>query len=189
LISFTTDELKRYAVARQRFFERPALCIGAEEHGEIGGRSAAEHRFDLRDDKAGFGFFCVGCEIGDLLAGAAVGPEFLRVSTGEALYDAVSGVEDNLGASVVLLELDDCRAGEVALEAQDILDVGAAPAVDALIVVADGANIVVRGRQQPDEAILGIVCVLVFVDEDVFEALALPLEDFIACFEQLDGAQ
>src|SRR5262249_57063648 len=51
------------------------------------------------------------------------------------------GGEDVSGRAVVALEPDDPRAGEVVLEAQDVVDLGAAPAVDRLVVVADAADV------------------------------------------------
>ena len=55
------------------------------------------------------------------------------------------GGEDVGGRAVVALEPDDLGAGEVVLEAQDVVDLGAAPAVDRLVVVADAAD-VLRAR-------------------------------------------
>ena len=49
--------------------------------------------------------------------------------------------------AVVLLELDDARAGEVPLEVEDVAHVGAAPAVDGLVVVAHGADVPPRRRR------------------------------------------
>ena len=74
--------------------------------------------------------------------------------------------------AVVLLEPDDLRAGEIALEAQDVADLGAAPAIDRLVVVADAAEIAMLLRQQPQPQILRDVGVLVLVDQDVAEAVA-----------------
>ena len=47
--------------------------------------------------------------------------------------------------AVVALEPDDLGAGEIVLEAQDVVDLGAAPAVDRLVVVADAADVLERG--------------------------------------------
>ena len=45
------------------------------------------------------------------------------------------------GRAVVALQADDVGAGEVVLEAQDVVDLRAAPAVDRLVVVADAAEV------------------------------------------------
>ena len=62
------------------------------------------------------------------------------------------------------------RAREILFEAQDVADLGAAPAVDRLVVVADTAQIAALLSQQPQPQILGDVGVLVLVDEQIAEA-------------------
>ena len=74
------------------------------------------------------------------------------------------------GGAVVALQPDDLGAGEVLLEAQDVVDLGAAPAVDRLVVVADAADVGRALRQQPQPQVLRDVGVLVLVDQDVAEA-------------------
>src|SRR5579862_3083834 len=56
------------------------------------------------------------------------------------------GGEDVAGAAVVALQADYFGAGEIVIEAQDVVDLGAAPAVDRLVVVADAADVFLRGR-------------------------------------------
>ena len=45
------------------------------------------------------------------------------------------------GRAIVAFEADDLGAGEVVFEAQDVVDLGAAPAVDRLVVVADATDV------------------------------------------------
>ena len=54
------------------------------------------------------------------------------------------GGEDVGGRAVVALQPDDLGAGKVVLEAQDVVDLGAAPAIDRLVVVADAADVLER---------------------------------------------
>ena len=51
------------------------------------------------------------------------------------------GAEDVRGRAVVALQPDDGGAGKILLEAQDVVDLGAAPAIDRLVVVADAADV------------------------------------------------
>ena len=51
------------------------------------------------------------------------------------------GREDVAGRAIVALETDDLGAGKVVIEAQDVVDLGPAPAVDRLVVVADAADV------------------------------------------------
>ena len=55
--------------------------------------------------------------------------------------NCVGGVQNPPGASVVLLQLYKPRFGEIARKIQYIIDGRAAPAVNALVVVAHHANI------------------------------------------------
>ncbi len=83
---------------------------------------------------------------------------------------ACGRAEDMAGRAIVALQPDDGGAGEVLVEAQDVVHFRAAPAVDGLVVVADAADIGRALRQQPQPQILGDVGVLVLVDQDVTEA-------------------
>jgi hypothetical protein len=69
--------------------------------------------------------------------------------------------------------LDDLGAGEVALEAQDVVHLGAAPAVDRLVVVADAADVLPLLGQQPQPQVLGDVGVLVLVDQQIAEPVVV----------------
>ncbi len=51
------------------------------------------------------------------------------------------GGQDVGGRAVVALQPDDRGAGKILLEAQDVVDLGAAPAIDRLVVVADAADV------------------------------------------------
>ena len=74
------------------------------------------------------------------------------------------------GRAIVAFEPDDLGAGEVLLEAQDVVDLGAAPAVDRLVVVADAADVRRALRQEAQPQVLRDVGVLILVDQDVAEA-------------------
>ena len=87
--------------------------------------------------------------------------------------DGVGHSQDGRPRSVILLELDDPRPGEVAVEVEDVSHLGAAPAVNGLIVVADRADVHALAAEQAKHLELGAIGVLVLVDEHV-EELALP---------------
>ncbi len=97
------------------------------------------------------------------------------------------------GGAVVAFEADDGRAGEILVEAEDVVDLGAAPAVDRLVVVADAADVLrpplLPLGQQAEPEILGDVGVLVLVDQDELE-LALVLGQHLRILaKQPDGLQ
>ena len=83
------------------------------------------------------------------------------------------GAEDVRRRAVVPFEADDLGARKILLEAEDVVDLRPAPAVDRLVVVADAADVALLLRQQPQPEVLRDVGVLVFVDEDVAEALVI----------------
>ena len=74
--------------------------------------------------------------------------------------------EENLFASI-----------EILLELQDIPVIGAAPAVDRLVFVADGEEGAVDRRELAEELVLGGVGVLKFVDENLLKAFPVPFAD------------
>ena len=93
-----------------------------------------------------------------------------------------------LRRAVVLFELEDLRAREVFLEAQDHAVVAAAPRVDRLIVVADDRDVAVLLGERRDEAVLRVVDVLVLVDQDVLELRLIARARVFVVVEQLDRA-
>ena len=78
--------------------------------------------------------------------------------------------EDVAARTVVALEPDHPRAGKVFFEAEDVVDVRPAPAVDRLVVVADAADVAAALRQETQPQVLDGVGVLVLVDQNVAEA-------------------
>ncbi len=99
----------------------------------------------------------------------------------------MGGLEDQLRAPVVALQLHHRRAGFVALEVEDVAEVGPAPGVDRLVVVAHDAQVVVGGGQGPDDPVLGPVGVLVLVDVQVAPARLVAGQDVRLGLEEPDG--
>ena len=90
-------------------------------------------------------------------------------------------------AAVVLVEHDRGDVGECVLELQDVAEVGAPKPVHRLIGVANDADVLVAAGEHQDHLVLGLVRVLVLVDEDVLEPLAVVLEDVGVLAEQHHG--
>ena len=87
-----------------------------------------------------------------------------------------------LGAAVVLFQADGPAAFELLLKRENVLNGGAAEAVDALVVIADDAEIAVLSCQKRDQQILQMVRVLILIHHDVFET---PLPEFAPILEAL----
>ena len=79
------------------------------------------------------------------------------------------GGQDMRRRAVIAFQPHHLGAGEILLEAEDVFDLGTAPRIDRLIVVADAADVLVRLGQQPQPQVLGDVGVLVFIDQQITE--------------------
>ena len=185
-------ELVGQPVAQERLLERPALGVGAVHDGDVlapvdivvaivgatsqhgaAGSAPSNERLDLPGHPFGFLVFAVGLETLDERATRVLRPEPLVLAPLVALDDGVRRVEDELRGAVVLLELDDRGIGVVGLEVEDVAQVGAAPAVDGLVVVAHHGEVAMLGRQHAHPEVLGAVRVLVLVDVEVAPAGAV----------------
>ena len=128
---------------------------------------------DILADDAGFLLIVPAALHLDLLAVGAVGAERLAEPPLIVGDEAGSCAEDVGGGAVVTLEPDDLGAWEVGFEAEDVVDLGAAPAIDRLVVVPDAADVPAALGQQTQPQILGDVGVLILVDQHEVEALLI----------------
>ena len=78
-------------------------------------------------------------------------------------------------------------AGIDALEVEDVLDGGTAEPVDALVIVADDADVLFRPGEQADQAELCHAGVLVFVHEQIAVFVLVELPHLLVPGQQLDG--
>ena len=113
-----------------------------------------------------------------LLAAVALGPQRLAEPAAIVGDQPGGGCENVRRRTVVALQPDHPRARKIALEAQDVADLGAAPGIDRLVVVADAAEIAMPLRQCPKPQILRDVGILVLVDEHIAELPLILRRDF-----------
>ena len=113
--------------------------------------------------------------VADLRAAAALGPQVLALALDVVRHHRRRGLQDVLRRAVVLLQADDAGLGKVLLELQDVADVGAAPGVDALVLIADRADVVLAARQHAHQLVLRAVGVLILVNQDVAVAAVVAL--------------
>ena len=83
----------------------------------------------------------------------------------------VGRLQDTACAAKVLLQPHDAGLRVIGLEPQDVVDPRTAPTVNRLVGIARHAQVRMIVRQGGDNAVLGRVCVLVLVDENVAVAL------------------
>ena len=177
------------AAAAKGFFKGARLRVGAVEHGDVRGGIDQLQTRDLGGDVVGLGLGVARLEEDQVRAFAARGFELFADALLVVGDDGAGGVQNFLVRAVVLLDAQDARAGKILGEAQDVADVGAAPAVDGLVLVADDAEIRPGAGQQPQQVVLHAVGVLVFVDVKVAEALLPGGARVIEAAQHFGGAQ
>ena len=171
----------------QAHFDEPLLELahlerGAHQHRHVGGRDAlALRRLDLLADVARLLRAVPDADDRRLLADRGIRIERLAEPRAIVRDEPGGRAQDVAGRAIVAFEPDDFRARKIALEPQNVVDVGAAPAVDRLIVVADAADVAMPGGEQPQPQILDVVGVLIFVDQDVAEAALILFEQDRDC--------
>ena len=100
--------------------------------------------------------------------------------------DVVGRLEDSYGRPVVLLQFDDLQAGEFRWQFLQIFDIRTAPAVNRLIVVAHRGELRPDASEQFEYLILAGVGVLIFIHQQVTQAV-LPFFGDVGMFaEKLD---
>ena len=171
-------DLVRNAGAAQRFFKRLGHVVGAVQDGKaapfgrrVAGRAQA---LDAGDSAVGLVLFAVAIDHAHRLALAQFRKQRFGEQLGVGANHIVGGAQDGAGGAVVLLQLDHLQRGKVQRQLFQVVQRGAAPAVNALVVVAHGGEVAAFAHQQFEQVVLCGVGVLVFIDQHVAEQ-ALPL--------------
>ena len=169
------DDAVGQADGQEAVLEGPHLVAGADEDGHVfkaHHRQAAPsglQRLDLVADPAGFFLAIPMADQPQLFAALGRRPQRLAQTAGIGGDHPRRRREDMRGGAVILFQPHHLRAGKIRLEAQDVANLGPAPAIDRLIVIADAADVAMRLRQQPQPQVLGNVGVLIFIDQNVAE--------------------
>ena len=184
------DDAVRHAGAQQHVFQHAALRVRAVEHGHLVVRQPRRALLlDLAGDPAAFIALVGGHVHLDLVAVLGAGEQLLRLAVLVVRDDRVRGRQNVAHAAVVLLELHGVRRRVVLLELEDVAQVGAAPRVDGLVVVAHHHDVLVPLGQKPRDGVLGVVRVLVLVHHDVAEALLVGRPHVLVVLQQQVGVQ
>jgi hypothetical protein len=93
------------------------------------------------------------------------------------LNEAVGSGDDVTRGAIVLFEEKDFAFRPGVAEREDVVNVGAAEGIDTLRVVADEGEMMMLFAEAEDDGMLGVVGVLILVDEDVLESLAILVKD------------
>ena len=129
------DDLVRDAIVEELLFQSARLGVGAVQHGVVGVVPVARDGAVADDVDDGDGLLNLVGRFNqrDVFAVDVVGPQALVGPAPVVADDVVGGVEDGLGAAIVLFEFDNGRVGEVALEVEDDLHVGAPKGIDGVV--------------------------------------------------------
>src|SRR5690606_29832877 len=138
----------------------PARLVALGQRGGDGG------------DAFGLVLGLLAFQYADRRAFRVITPQLLFVQVRVVGDQLVGRAQDALAAAVVLLQLDHAQVGPVAAELVDVLGVGAAPGVDRLVVVAHAGDAAALAGEGFQQAVLRVVGVLVFVHQQVAQALA-----------------
>ncbi len=103
-------------------------------------------------------------------------------------HHRVGRVQNVAGTAVVLLELDHLGLLEVLLKVKDVGDIGTAPRVNRLVVIAHHHKVLVLGGKQVGDLVLHVVGVLVLVHGDVAKTLLVLIQHLRAGAQQLERA-
>ena len=94
------------------------------------------------------------------------------------LDQPIGHFEDRGSRPVVVDEPNGFRSGPIVFEIQNVFDSDAGRTVNRLIIVPDDAQVAVTCCEGSHDFVLGVVGVLVFVDQDVVEAGGFLLATF-----------
>ena len=172
-------EAVRDRALAQRLLERAALRVGAVDDGDVAqaerGRLAAA-RAQLLDDEVGLVALVEAADGGDALPAGPRGAQRLPHAAPVGADHHVREVQDFGGAAIILLEAHRVGLGKILAEVEDVPDVGAAPAVDRLVIVADHAQVAVATGELLHELVLRAIGVLVLIHKDVLEPAPIFLQ-------------
>ena len=144
--------------------------------------------FDLAGNPAALVALIACLEGLDLLAVALGRKQTLVLALRVVAHHGVGGAQDMTRRAVVLLQLNGLAVFKVLLKVQDVGDVGTAPAINGLVIVAYDHEVLVLGGQQVGDLVLDVVGVLILVDANVAEALLVLVEHLGAGAQQLERA-
>ncbi len=151
--------------------------------------AVAVERLDLLADEARFLLGIPGPGEHHPLARFFVGAQGLAEPPLVVGDQVGGGCEDVSGRPVIAFQPHHGGAGKVVLEAQDVVHLRPAPAVDRLVVVSDAGEVGAFLRQQAKPEILRDVGILVLVHQHVAEALVIGLEHVRVVAEQAQAFQ
>ncbi len=172
------DDLVGEIADAKRFFQ----------HATLGGRAVHDRKIlatqtaqlhqppDFADDEISLVLLVGQFADGDLLAVVVVGAQ-PPVDTVAIQFDDVIGHRyDACSRAVIDFQIDALRFFERLLEIEDVADERLAPAIDRLVLIPDDEKVLVLSGQRFHQHVLHPVGVLIFIYQNVLEAILIPLQ-------------
>ena len=130
-------------MADEGLFDRPGLTVGAHQHAELiqGHTLLQGQAADSFGDELTLLLLVLRGYQNHRIPFGQSRPETLAFTVLVVKDHPVGRQQDFPGRSVVLFEFNLLVGGKVPLELEDVLEMGASPRVDRLVVVADNAEI------------------------------------------------
>ena len=180
------DQLVGQAAPHHLLFESARLGVGAHQDGGLRQRRVRQLLEGGHQPARLVALVAAAVELWRL-ATLELGPQPLGAAPLVVLDKRRGGVENRLRRAVVALQLPHRGTLEVALELEYVVQLGAAPAVDALVLVAHRGEVAVVADHLVNQPHLGVVGVLELVDQQVGDAAAQALAHLLFFVEQPHG--
>ena len=179
-----------HAVAFEGVFQRVGLGVHPIKHGVLPPvHTAIVGHHDLSHHEIGL-VALVECGLdGHLVASAILCPQGLAFAAHVVADHGIGGIQNVLGGPVVLFQADGSGAAIFLLKAQNVLNIGAAKTINALVVVAHHADVAMSAGQQARQQILQMVGVLILVNEHVAELVLVVFPGRSIGLQQADRVQ
>ena len=122
---------------------------------------------------------------------SAAGPDAIRLANRSPVvfHEPDRALHDRPRTAVVHLQVDPSKVRETVVQGKDPPNVGEAPAVDGLVVIADQEDPVRRCGQEQRQVQLGAVHILDLVDQQLPTSAAPPGEEAGLALQGRDGAE
>ena len=169
------------------------MRVGAIEHGDTWWfglvPGLANIFLDVIGDEERFALAVQSFVIANLRATIAGSPQRFSFALQVVRDDGARRLQNHLRGAIVLFQSNDFGAREIFFKIKNVANIGAAPGINALIFIADDADILLLARQHLHQFVLGTVGVLIFIDQYVAESTVVVAADRRHRAQQANGFQ
>src|SRR5699024_10352634 len=182
-------QLIRNAFAAESFFINPALVVCTIEYSKIAVvvTFASLQLFNIISHPVGFIAFVIIVQQRNSIAGVIVGPQSLFELAAVLLDNRIRCFQNGLRRAIILFQWNLNRILIVVLKVQNIADICAPERIDALGVIADHAQVLIFLGQHICNLVLGMVGILIFINQDIFKAVLVLFKDLRMFRKELNG--